>query len=519
VTLLGGGSGITPRSPRDEAARADRRHFFTMLLRRTAGVGLGNGFSRGLFLAFELFLAVHLAATGYGQFAICLGLIVILSNISLLGLNFGLVQHLSVHQEDGDHEKVVSVAVAGLAAIAAGGAVAGLLVAVYGDWIAASLFKMPDLAPVLIVVAAIIPVEAFNHGMSAVFRGLREFRFHVLVTEGVRSAFLMVSVAFVWLMDLGLRDIVGLYLAGTSLAALAGILKLQAMLRTGAGGTAVALHPRRLVAGFRGLIGFSGLLFASGIFQKIAGRGQVVLAGVFLTAGEVGAFAILVRLSILMVFFQTVVNQTTPVEFARFSHLGDGATLQHVYRRISNLLLLICFIVALPLLIEPRFVLSLIDSGYVPYAWLLVPLVMVQVLDVGTGPVGQLLISAGKQKAHLVSAVFGGAAQVGIAALLMPRIGVKGAVVAQCVAVAGIMAIRHLLAYRLLGVHVISRRFAATAAGGTGAMVAGIAAAALIGGGLPGYALGLAIAYLLLVGMELNRRRGGLEASRILAAP
>ena len=70
------------------------------LLRRTGLVMLGTGFSKGLLLVLELFIARALGAAGYGAFSLGLATLFVVANAALLGLNFGVIQYLSVHQEE-----------------------------------------------------------------------------------------------------------------------------------------------------------------------------------------------------------------------------------------------------------------------------------------------------------------------------------------------------------------------------------------------------------------------------------
>ena len=71
-------------------------------IREITKVIIGNGLSQSLLLIGEIALAVILSPSEFGFFALCFALLLLISNICLLGTNFGIINYLAILQEGGD---------------------------------------------------------------------------------------------------------------------------------------------------------------------------------------------------------------------------------------------------------------------------------------------------------------------------------------------------------------------------------------------------------------------------------
>jgi O-antigen/teichoic acid export membrane protein len=471
------------------------------ILRRALTLLFGNGVGKVAFLAFELVLARELGAGTYGLFAICTALLVVVPHVCLLGLEYGVVQHLAAYQEQGRRDRQAGLIYAVLATAGALGLVVGVAVLIFADAIAAVIFGKPELAAPLRVVAMIIPLEALREGMTAVFRGLRRARQQLVASDLARNLMLLATVpAIIWWAP-PLEMLLAVMLAGTLLSCVVGGARIvRSYPFTG------AEHGRTVLSD---ALRFSAPLFVWGVFQRTTGRVPVLLAGMFLGNVELGVFALLLRIMVIFTFVQTAVNQSAPVEFARLSYLGEREQLRTLFDRLSLGLLFMAILIALPIVVAPVLVLdTVVGAGYAAYAGLLLALTVTETLNVGSGPVGHLLICAGRRHAVIAVAFVGVVVQIGLILLLVARWGVTGAVMAEVSTGVFLILARHYLAARLLGIHAFTVRFTGLLAAGVVAAGAG-AALAQLGGGAAGYVAAIAVSVVVFVALVRTVLRGG----------
>jgi O-antigen/teichoic acid export membrane protein len=459
------------------------------LVKRTLLVLAGNGVSKLLLVAFEFAVAAILGATQYGLFSICFALLLIVSNISILGLDYGIVQNLSIYQEQQRLDRVRSLIISSLIMVGASGLIAGLTICLGANLLAVRVFNKPELATPLLLIGIAVPFEALNQAISAIFRGLRRYRDHIVSIDLARNIVLIVSVPVMIWLNIQLNLLIMFVLFGSLFGSILGMNKLRSYI----GGS--SLWNANIWSTARELIAFSYKLFIWNIFQKLAGRSQTLLAGIFLTSAQVGVFAVFLRIVLVFTFIQTAVNQTSPVEFARLNYLGEFNRLKSMYQASTRVLLIATMFLALPLVVRPDILLAAFGAEYVPFAWLLLPLVVSEFIDVGTGPIGQLLISCRKQSSIFIVSVIGSIIQVVLSVLLMPLYGIAGAVSAEVVTSISLTVIRHIASHTLLKIHSFTWEFLILCVAGVVSALLGWQLAEVFDNTL-GYTLGVSLACL-----------------------
>src|SRR5690606_35443437 len=104
---------------------------------------------------------------------------------------------------------------------------AGGTLALSSDWLALPLFRKEALAPVLLIVGAIVVFEGLNQVASAAFRGARKFRLHNLTADLIRNTVLVVALPSIMLLDLSLEHVFFAHLIGSAMAFFAALLWLR----------------------------------------------------------------------------------------------------------------------------------------------------------------------------------------------------------------------------------------------------------------------------------------------------
>jgi O-antigen/teichoic acid export membrane protein len=419
------------------------------VLEKAAKVLCGASVSKLALAGTEFYLAAYLGTSGYGLFSIAFALLLVMSGLCQFGLNFGVIQYLSIYTEKNDEISKASVARVALLVVLVVSSLSGLVLFTYADWLSLKLFKQPELTPLLRLVACIIPFESCNQTCSAIFSGLRKFRYQVLAQDLIRNLFFVLCIPMGLMFDLNAHFVFQALWVG---AALGTVVSLSIVFRH-----LPLLNVRNDRAIFRQLISFSYMLFLWQALQNTANQLMVLIAGTVLISTDVGILALAIRIVTLLNFPQSVVNTTSPVEFARFNHLEEFSSMARLLKVLAIILSLFSMAFVMTVGLNADWIFAQFGSGYTTYGWVLQVLLVVKVLDVSGGPVGQVLIACRKRRTVLVLGIVDVLLQFLFVVPMIVLFDLPGAAFGNSVRYLLILLARHLSLYRLLGLHAMSQ--------------------------------------------------------------
>lgn len=416
------------------------------LLKNAGTVFFGSGFSKALLVSAEIYCAFALGADGYGRFAIALALALILATLAQCGLQFGIVRQLAIFQEEENGTGLAAIIRMSMALVfLVSGSMAVLLIS-SADWVADTLFRDEDLRTLLQLTGVLIVFEALNQILSAIFRGLRQFRKHVITFDLVRNAAFVLCIPVGLIRGISATEVFVLLLGGSILGTLYGLASVWSQ-RSRYRLRRPDFHTFSL------LLRFSSPLVLWQVVQIASNRLLVVLSGIFLAASQVGVLAFASRLVNLLDFPQTVVNSTTFVEFSRLHHREDLIATNRLYQMAAAGLLAICTLLALPMLFNTVHVMRWMGAGYEGYGWVVIILFLAKLVDVGTGPAGQVIMAFGRLKAMLALSLFSASLQLIGVLPLVAIWGLAGAVLGTALRTLVFIGARHWFLISRLGVN------------------------------------------------------------------
>ncbi|MDH3525047.1 MAG: flippase [Acidobacteriota bacterium] len=380
----------------------------------------------------QILLARLLGPAGYGQFAIGWKILLIGGLLAALGLDNGVVRFGAAYRGDGtDRLRGLVRRTIGLSLLVGSLACGALLIA--SPWLADTVYRAPELRPVLLVFAlGLAFVPALRVGAAAT-RVWQDMRYSVLAEDLAQPiAQLALVVAFHWL---GMQVVGAAAAAVLSFAlALALVLRYLGRLLPGppAAGGGPAVPTREIVA-------FSFPTSLAGTLSLAAMWVDLLLVGYFRTQAETGIYMAASQISFLFAVVLTSFNAVFAPMIADLHHRGERRRLNELFRTSTRWGLLISVPLFVVLAIDPGGILTLLmGPRYVAGAAPMVILAAGQMINLATGAVGFLLVMSGRQNWWLAASAGALALNVALNLVLIPRFGLVGAATATTISLAGL---------------------------------------------------------------------------------
>lgn len=377
-------------------------------------------------------IARLLGAASLGLFDLGWTIAYLLAVITPFGMQTAVVRFGSTlwRRDPGSFAKLLRKA---LTASTSTGLAAGLVVFLLAEPLATRVFGLPELAWILRVLALMIPLASGLEVLAAATRATQRMRYTAYCRDLLEPGGQLLLFLSLWSLGYGLRGAVWAAVGGFALALGAIGWVVWNLLRA-------APEPRGEAPGLRELLGFSlpaALATAMGALMLWVDR---LVVGYFRPAEDLGVYAAAAQLAIL---FSLLLSALTTTFMPIFVDLWDRAErdrLRELSRIATRWGLWLVAPVAVVFLISPRTTLEgLFGSEFGWGGSSLVVLSLGQLINVGTGPVGVILLSTGHERRWMRLSVAALALNVVLDILLLPRYGIVGAAWGSAVGLALLM--------------------------------------------------------------------------------
>jgi len=408
----------------------------------------GSVFGNALNYVLLLILTRFLAPEEFGLFALAQSAVAVAIIFVLLGTPRALNRFVPYYLAQGSpgKAKAAIVGVVGLTSTLA--LVMAVLVAFLASRLAETVFRSPELAPVLRRMAFSIPLLGLAEVVTYAFAGLKELRYRVY-THQIAMPALKTSLALVaFSLGGGLIGWVHAYLAALVLvAALAGGLLVK-RLWTRFRGVRTGRPP------VREIMSYSWPLTIQNLVLVTASQASILLLGRYRPASEAGVYRVYVYVLLVIVFLVDSFGQIYKPMASEYIAKRDDVNTRSLYERVGKWRLLGGSIIAIGVMIlGGDFIRAFLPSSYHTAVGALVILAGVRLVVLSLGPQGAALEAFGHTRLCLLNAVAMLAGTAGLGFLLIPRYGVYGAAVAAGSGslIAGIVGLLEVL--KLHGLH------------------------------------------------------------------
>ena len=426
---------------------------------------VGRIAGRATHIVGQVAIARVLGPETFGLYAIGWTVFSLVGTVAPLGLEKGVVRFASMYKDTNPARlKGIVVQACGLALFSS--ALVGLLLYCSAPWLAATVFGKPGLLPVFRWIAPALVFCASLKVLAATTRVSRQMRYSVY-TEDVAQPLgnLLLFLLF---------SALGWHLLG-ALGAIVGSFFLASVLAVGAVKTLfpdIFSHHVKAEGEGPALVSFSLSTAAGALATMSLVWVDRLLVGMFCSAADAGVYQAVSQTSLLFavilgalgsIFSPLIADLHQKGEMRRLEELFRVSTKWGLYLSLPFFLVVCCA--------SQEVMVTIFGPGYESGARPLMILTVAQLINVGTGEVGYLLMMTGHHRRWFWLSCSMSCVNIVLNVLLIPRFGLQGAAIGTACTVVGLFLLGLREVRRQLGIWPYDKRyrkgaFAAIAAAG-----------------------------------------------------
>lgn len=374
-----------------------------------------------------------LSPSEFGQWSLLEPLFVMVAQVSLLGVNHGLLRSVG---EDG---KSPSAAWRGLLpwVVASGGLT--VVVLGIGLWVA-----VPGTLPLIPFLLALLLEAQSLLALAALRSSNRSFSFASVVTVKAWAFLLLVSCAYAFKFPVAATasNVVWMLVFTTFLGAVAGVAWCWADLRRSDAPTPTASR-----ADYATALRYGAPLMLAGLATAVTVTADRYVLAAFADKADVGRYVVLVKVASAISLLATPLNMWFPS--ARFKHVKDADGGAHFFRRSALVVFLILVLVAGLLWFAAPALVTLLNPSQGVNKLAIGLLLVGSATTALAGIMNVGILAGGKTQLALFATLATGVVQIVLLFLLTPIWGVVAAAFSSCVAGCMSLVLQNVLSQRL----------------------------------------------------------------------
>lgn len=379
--------------------------------------------------ALSWLIARHFGPAGSGEFGIAVTTVMITHYVVLLGFDTILVRSVAGDLHEGKQAEARGTVIAVGRAVAIAGPIIAVALFAGRDLFARRVLSQPDMGLLVgIMIWAVVPLTLQRIASSA----LRASRKVMLsqVIDGPVGTTLSVVVLGATIATGAAGSIVvpgTIYVAGVLANCVAGWVGLRALMRHWPDAVLPAVMP----------LAIAGLpILASNLSNVFTEWYTTVSLGAHWPTSVVGQYRAAWQFVALAGLVQVSMDAILAPRIAAAARAGRNDEIGRVARRAIALVLALAAPLFIVIFAAPEFLLRIFGSQFVPGATALQILGLGQLIRLGFGPLGVILVMTGHQRWLLAYALIAAVLCVILCVVLVPRYGIEGAAMATAITIA-----------------------------------------------------------------------------------
>ena len=358
----------------------------------------------------------------WGIFVLCLAVLNITSILSRFGVDTALLRFVA--QLKGKMEEIKGIYLQGFSLVLALSIVFSILLYIFSNILAETVFQKPNLTPFLKVISfALIPFTIIHINAQA-YRGLKrikEFSFFQHTSKFLFAVIIFVLLFYFTDIDVIIMPIYSFLAAVFIVMIFSGV----GIFKTFKGVQTIIIFTKKEI-----LSTSYPMMLSSSILLLMAWA-DTIMIGIFKTEVDVGFYNVALKLAMLA---SIILGSVNSILAPKISETFDNNKIDE-FKVLIKQSTRIIFFISLPILIVlflfPASLLSLFGQEFVIAKTTLLILLIGQAVNAMSGSVGLILQMTGKEKVYqnilLIALVF----NIMLNLFLIPKFGIEGAAIAS----------------------------------------------------------------------------------------
>ena len=439
---------LEPASPsiqQQSVLRRIRLHLGLSHLLSVRSIGLAVGakvFGLAVTFSFHVVISRKLHAGGAGLFYLSLATVTVVLVLTRIGVDVPLMRDTAIAIDSSDVHRLLRNLIEAASMTAVLALLAGLLLATCSGMVCGLIFRKAELSPFLRLLSMSLLPLSLLQTLCSFLKGTGLTAFALLIENP-----LLLAVALVFTPALvhkyGGSGAAGAYLVGAVAAMTAAAFATTWRLRnlTSRGGFAAtgltgAWQSRdRLLSLFRGAIQHARgcrHFWANDLLLNLIGNLDSLLLGVFTAEQNVGIFNAVLRFSLAPSWFRTPVYNFAAPQMASHWHRRNLHALQAVSVSVARILALCTLPFLAVTILAPKMCLGLFGEEF-KAGWIALLIVTFgKLCEVLAGPSRELLLLCNQERSVTIAVLSTVCFQAALLAILVPKWGLTGAALANC---------------------------------------------------------------------------------------
>ncbi len=421
-------------------------------------MGVSNVFGKVLLYVSTFLIQYSFGPEIYGLYVLGTSLINLISSIFSLGMGDAMLRYVAIYRSKQKPRLLLGItlfctAVAGLAGLL-GAFLLLYYTPVFVAFIAAKHGgaanknnSLVEVGPVLQMMSPLIPLFGMQLVWQSGLRGFKAFKFRILVSNVLQP---LIQVLLMILVILFFQNMTGIVLALLISTLFSTVLNLYFLFKQVARVTIARLEQFEL----REWLVFASLNFLTTVTDNLLFFMDAVLLAIFsVPASQIGQYGAAMRISNFIALPLLSLNNIFAPTIAELHSKGEREKLEAMFKVITKWTITFSLPIFLLSALFAPFLLGLSGAPFIP-AWVLVIALSIgALLNVGTGPVGYMLVMTGYNKLSFLNSLVAVIANVALGSLLIPRYGAMGTAIGTGVSVCIVNLMRLLQVGILLKMH------------------------------------------------------------------
>ena len=368
---------------------------------------------------FSVVIARMYGAEGFGIYTLALSCTVIASVMGRWGLDQAALKFIAIHAERGEWGEVRAIQKRALKLVMLISSSFMVLLFIASQWLASSLFHQPDLDNLLqIMIFSILPFSGLNL-LAECMRAIKKISAYTVVQGVLVPTFSIAAIILFAQIKIGIVSAIYAYVISCWAAFLVAFLLWRRLIKN-----------KKISFGKKGtvkLLQTSTPMAWVAIITAVMSFSEIVLLGIFRTPEEAGMYAAALRLALLINFIIVAFNSILASKFATLSDQSKTDEMRKLAKESTAIMLLVTSPLLVVFLLFPGYALSVFNPEFIEAENILRILSVAQLINIGLGPVGLMLMMTGHESAMRKITIVSWLVLLLSGFILIPQYGMMGA--------------------------------------------------------------------------------------------